>query len=96
MGDQTENGYSFGVWETVVSHQGKQFYTIKGLPFVYHIKGGECFIDRRKKSITRATFEKAYEKFAGDTEGLITGPKQLCVFGAPYIWAIFKGIGWIE
>lgn len=81
------------MWKTVVSHQGEQFYTIKGLPFVYTVRGGECFIDRRKKSITRATFEKAYQRFAEDEERQITGPKQLGVFGAPYIWAVFKGTG---
>lgn len=79
-----------GVWERVTAHQGEQFYTMKKLPFVYEIKGGECFIDRRKKSITRATFEKAYEKIRKEGKENIKGPKQLGVFGAPYIWAIFR------
>ena len=77
------------VWEVVTAHQGEQFYTLKKLPFVYVIKGGECFIDRRTKSITRATFEKAYEKICREGKENIKGPKQLGVFGAPYVWAIF-------
>ena len=48
--------------------------------------GGEAvmgeFVDRRSKSITRATVEKAYEK--------------LNVFGAPYIWALFSGLSLVE
>lgn len=81
------------VWAKITAHQGEQFYTIKGLPFMYEIRGGECFIDRRKKSITRATFEKAYEKIREEGAEQISGPKQLGVFGAPYVWAIFRALG---
>lgn len=84
------------MWKAVDAHQGEQFYTIKGLPFVYRVQGGECFIDRRKKSITRATFEKAHQRLIEDEDCQITGPKQLGVFGAPYVWAIFKEIGIIR
>ena len=75
--------------------EGKSFLTKKGLPFTYTIKGGELFTDRRERSITRSTFEKAYEKLLHDQVGeeapkKIVGPKTLNVYGAPYVWAIFK------
>lgn len=74
-------------------HQGETFYTVKKLPFTYTVKGGELFTDRKKKSITRATVEKAYQRVLEDTEGKITGPKSFNCFGAPYVWAIFKMLG---
>ena len=50
-GEMTEKttGNETGIWETVVSLQGRTFYTAKGLPFVYAVKGGELFVDRRKR-----------------------------------------------
>lgn len=89
------------LWEEIVACQGKSFLTKKGLPFTYSIKGGELFTDRRERSITRSTFEKAYEKLLRDQVGegaprRIVGPKTLNVYGAPYVWAVFVGIGLIE
>lgn len=81
------------LWDTLIAHQGETFYTAKGLPFTYTIKGGEFFTDRKKKSITRATFEKAFLKIQQDTSHIITGPKALNVFGAPYIFAMFRQLG---
>ncbi len=80
------------LWELMIRHQGETFYTVKGLPFHYEIRGGELFVDRRGKSITRATVLKAYSSVQADPQG-ITGPKALNVFGAPYIWAILKKFG---
>ncbi|MCM1187436.1 MAG: hypothetical protein NC251_11290 [Lachnoclostridium sp.] len=89
------------LWGTIVAHQGKTFVTKKGLPFTYSIKGGELFTDRRERSITKSTFDKAYEKLKQDCTGdnpphKIAGPKSLNMYGAPYIWAVFMGIGLIE
>ncbi len=78
------------LWDVLIAHQGETFYTTKGLPFTYTIKGGEFFTERKKKSITRATFEKAFVKIQEDTLHTITGPKALNVFGAPYIFAMFR------
>lgn len=52
-------------------------------------------------SITRSTFEKAYNRLIQDQVGEnapkeIVGPKTLNVYGAPYVWAVFAGIGLIE
>lgn len=79
------------IWNIIVSHQGETFYTAKKLPFTYTVKGGELFTNRRERSITRSTFEKAYLKILSDPEK-ITGPKKLNVYGGPYVWAILKGI----
>ncbi len=89
------------VWDVIVSKAGEEFLTKKGLPFTYTIKGGELFTDRRERSITKSTFEKAYEKLYRDQVGEtaprnIVGPKTLNVYGAPYVWAVFMGIGLIE
>ncbi len=90
-----------GLWDAISGYQGKSFLTKKGLPFTYTIKGGELFTDRRERSITRSTFEKAYEKLRLDRDAengpaKIVGPKTLNMYGAPYIWAVFTGIGLIE
>lgn len=88
------------LWGTIEAHQGKTFITKRGLPFTYSIKGGELFTNRRERSITKSTFEKAYEKLKLDHMGdcpprQILGPKSLNMYGAPYIWAVFLGIGLI-
>ncbi len=89
------------LWDAIVGRQGETFLTKKGLPFTYYVKGGELFTDRREKSITRSTFEKAYDKLFQDRAGetppcRIVGPKTLNVYGAPYVWAVFMGIGLIQ
>lgn len=89
------------LWDVIIRHAGENFATKKGLPFAYSIKGGELFTDRRERSITRSTFEKAYDKLERDQCGegapkRIVGPKTLNVYGAPYVWAVFVGIGLIE
>ena len=78
------------LWQWLVEKQGTVFYTIKGLPFTYEIKGNEVFFSRKEKSITRATINKAYRRM---TEETITGSKQLGVFGASYILPLFKDMG---
>lgn len=77
------------LWQLLIEHQNETFYTTKKLPFTYTVKGGEIFVDRRSKSITKATFEQAVNKINANPH-LITGPKSLNVFGAPYIWAILQ------
>lgn len=86
------------LWNCIEEHQGKNFRTKKGLPFTYIVKGGELFTDRRERSITRSTFEKAYEKLIKDRASdnppcKIVGPKTMNVYGAPYVWAVFMGLG---
>ena len=89
----TLNGDS--LWALLERHQRETFYTAKNLPFTYVIRGGEMFVDRRSKSITKATFEKALERVQEAPEQ-VTGPKSLNVFGAPYIFALLRGLPWEE
>lgn len=79
------------LWERIVLRQGEIFYTKKGLPFTYYIKGGELFTSRRERSVTRSTFEKAFQKIQENPQE-ITGPKKLNVYGAPYVWAILSTV----
>lgn len=84
-----ENVSIESVWQLLTEQQSETFYTMKKLPFTYVVKGGELFVDRRSKSITKATFEQALNKLKENPQQ-ITGPNSLNVFGAPYVWAIFK------
>ena len=80
------------LWNILESRQGETFYTAKKLPFQYTIRGGEMFVDRRSRSITKATFLNAMKKLQ-EHPGEIKGPKKLNVFGAPYVWAILTELG---
>ena len=79
------------VWEIMKKHQEEEFLTAKGLPLIYTMRGGELFISRKRKSITRSTFEAAWKKIQENPQE-ITGPKKMNVFGAPYLWAIFNSL----
>lgn len=79
------------LWERITARQGDTFYTKKGLPFTYYIKGGELFASRRERSITRSTFEKAWQRIRENPQEM-SGPKKLNVYGAPYVWAILSTI----
>lgn len=81
------------LWAMLVSRQGSPFHTAKNLEFTYTIRGGEMFVDRRSKSITKATISKAFRRVREDGGHEIQGPKALNCFGAPYVWAIFTALG---
>lgn len=85
-------------WEVLETFQGTDFYTAKGLQYQYTIKGGEMFVSRREKTITKATIILAVKKaIALQIEGkAVDGPKKLGVYGASYIWPVFKEIGVIS
>lgn len=83
------------LWRELEARQGEIFYTAKKLPFRYSIRGGEMFVDRRSRSITKATFSKALQKLEEEPEK-IKGPKSLNVFGAPYVWSILRTLGMIK
>lgn len=84
------------LWEWLTARQGEAFYTARGLAYTYSIRGGEMFVDRREKSITRAMVHRAYERVRRDTEHMIGGPKALNCFGAPYVWALFVALGIVQ
>lgn len=89
------------LWEVIGENAGRTFYTKKGLPFTYTVRGGELFTDRRERSVTLSTFQKAYEKLIADRVGenppcRIGGPHALNLYGGAYVWAVFAGIGFIR
>ena len=75
------------LWQRITEVQDTVFYTAKGLPFKINVTGNELFVDRRKKSITRASVDMAYKKWLQDKD---CGPKALGVFGASYLWSVFR------
>lgn len=83
------------VWEQIKELQSEVFVTAKGLKYSYHIKGGEIFVDRKEKSITKATVLIAYRK-AKELFGIVSGPKQLGVFGSSYLFPVFLRLGIIQ
>ena len=87
------------LWNNILLHQGETFTTsgrgaCSGVTFTYSIHGSEIFVDRKEKSITRATVIRAY--YRALELGVVTGPKKLNVFGASYLLPIFKKIGVCE
>lgn len=77
------------LWKAIILFEDYPFYTVKGLKYRYSVKGNEIMVNRKKKSITRATIELALEN-ALNAEGMVNGPKQLNVFGASYIYPVFR------
>ncbi len=80
------------LWQQIKEEQEKVFHTAKGLEFTYTVKGYELFVDRKKKSLTKATIERAYNR-AEELDFVVSGPKKLGVFGASYIYPIFLKLG---
>ena len=90
------------IWSLLLAHAGEKYTTARGLPFTYHQKIsrtgeplGELVIDRKEKTITRNTVLLAYERALElmETEGCVTGPKKLGVFGASYLYPVFLELG---
>ena len=54
------------VWQRIVSHQGKQFQTVRGLPFTFEVEGGGIWFFRDGKRVnrklTRTQFEVALSR----------------------------------
>ena len=85
-------------WQLLQQHQGETFHTAKGLPFTYTIRGGELFVNRRRKSITVSTVRRALEKItqleaAGE---IITGPKKIGCYGASYLYPVLLALDVLE
>lgn len=83
------------LWQELIALQGCLFSTCKGLDFTYRILGGEMFVERKEKSITKASILAAYRKIR-QLGGDVSGPKQLGVFGASYIWPVFLKMGLVK
>ncbi len=83
------------LWEGLSFYQGREFRTAKGLVFTYYLKGYEMFVDRKDKSLTRATVMLAFHTALElQRKGLpVSGPKKLKTFGASYLFPIFIALG---
>jgi len=98
--DRSEEEREEKLWQELVYLQGCVFRTAgrdgrDGVDFVYKIKGGEMFVDRKEKSITRATVMKAYRRVS-ELGGVVKGPKALGTFGASYLYPVFLKMGIIK
>ena len=80
------------VWKTMELFQNYTFYTAKKYKFCYRMSGGEIFVTRKEKSITRSSVNIAINKVI-EKKGIIPGPKAMDVFGASYLYPVFKRIG---
>ncbi len=83
------------LWDEMTALQGCLFSTCRGLDYTYRIKGGEMFVDRMKKGISKASVMAAYRKVR-ELDGMVVGPNQLGVFGASYMWPVFVKMGIIK
>lgn len=86
------------LWDALLEFQKHPFHTAKGLEFTYEIRGYEMFVNRKEKSITRATVNMAFHKALElqRTQGKVSGPKKLGTFGASYLYPVFIHIGIIR
>lgn len=76
------------LWEHLSSCAHRTFHTAKGLEFTISIRGNELIVDRKEKSVTRASVNRAYHR-ARELGGIVPGPKTLGTFGASYLYPIF-------
>ncbi len=90
------------IWSLLLAHAGETFTTERGLPFTYHQKLGltgkprsEIVFDRKEKTVTRNTILLAYQRAQElmESNGFVSGPKELGVFGASYLFAVFCKLG---
>ena len=88
------------LWQEMTYLQGCLFRTygrngVGGVDFTYKIHGGEMFINRKEKSITKATVMETYKRVV-ELNGEVKGPKPLGTLGAGYLFPIFVKMGLIR
>lgn len=88
------------LWDTLEYLQGCIFHTSgrgnrEGVKFRYEIRGGEMFVNRKEKSITRASVMLAFSNTMKlqQESGCVAGPKKIGTFGASYLYPIFLRLG---
>ena len=82
------------LWKLLAEQAGKAFHTCHGLAFKYEVRGNELVVNRKLKTVTRASVNMAYKK-AKELQ-VVTGPKKLGVFGSSYLWPVFLELGIIR
>ena len=95
------------LWRAVLAFEGYPFRTAgrgktPGVKFSYQVKrsrggqpDGEIKVNRKEKTITRATIELAYQR-AIEMSGVVTEPKKLGVFGAICLYPMLVRFGVIK
>lgn len=83
------------LWDVMELFEDHPFYTMRNLEFTYVIKGNEMFVNRKEKSITKATVGITLRK-ALEFGRTVSGPKKLGTFGASYLYPIFLYLGIIR
>ncbi len=85
------------LWDALSLFQNHPFRTAKNLEFTYTIRGGELFVSRKEKSITRSSVDMALRRIlelgGGTLPARVSGPKKIGVFGASYLYPVFVVIG---
>ena len=91
------------LWELLEIMQGCLYQTVgrrktEGLRFKYSIRGGETFIDRKEKSITKSTVLVAFQRALEiqNSEECVGGSKKFATFGASYLYPVFIRIGFTQ
>ena len=69
------------VWKNIKAHEGKIFYTKKGIPFTYRTADTTIFIDCKHCQISKAMIERAVRllnpTIARFLEESVTGPSYV-------------------
>lgn len=86
MGDRNTYDAEFeDIWQNIASLQGETFFTVKGKPFTYKVKGNKLYPIHISSSVRKKDFQKAFDL------GYLKSPSQLSdehIIGASYVYAI--------
>ena len=95
-----ENPAPEQLWAALSLFQNCPFRTARDHEFTYTIRGGELFVSRKEKSVTRSSVDMALKRVlelgGGSLPARVSGPKKLGVFGASYLYPIFARLGMIQ
>lgn len=85
------------LWEAIRLFEGYRFITVKGLAFHYTVSGNEILVDRKKNSkpIVRSSVNMSL-KTVIEQKGAVSGPKALGIYGASYLYPVFRRFGLIS
>jgi hypothetical protein len=74
------------IWNRLKEHAGEEFKTSSGLPFIYHIQGGQFVTTRTDYPLPKSDFAKALAyvpiRKTADIQKLVRGPS--------YIFAVYN------
>jgi len=85
QGDRQVRSTMAGIWDRIASCAGQEFATKTGKPFAYDCDGRTVHLRNTNRSLPRAHFEAALQRFP------VSGPGELQDLQGPsYIWAILN------